>query len=398
MADHLIDPYYYKVTDNYKNVQKFKGVEFQPLFDNWNTDWEIADKVIWIPNLDFLFATHENITDYLLGAPPNTVIVLVVPHDQFDYERYLRPVLEFQRKYYLENKHYRNQFAIDLTHKVNESFKEEFKDIASYSHDPIFWLTLDILFDFENRIQNLPIVDEKKIIKHFLSLNNRASWDRQSLAYLMKKFKLNEKSYFSYNGQNSNRTGYNDEFDQLNAIIGDVWYSNGLDIEELKNQIPIVVDRQAVASDRNKNINSEYYNNSFCSIVMETFQRPGDPINTEKIIKPIAHKHPFLLYGSDGHLKFLRDLGFETFSDVFDESYDLIVDPVERLEAIFREILRISEWTIEQCEAVHRKLLPRLNHNRNHLMTIKNNAPKVIKDHTDLANYDYRVGYNRLAF
>ena len=45
---------------------------------------------------------------------------------------------------------------------------------------------------------------------------------------------------------------------------------------------------------------------------------------SEKSFKPLAHKHPFLIYGSLGTLQYLRDLGFETFDHVIDESYDRV--------------------------------------------------------------------------
>ena len=47
------------------------------------------------------------------------------------------------------------------------------------------------------------------------------------------------------------------------------------------------------------------------------------PFITEKTFKPIALQHPFMVYGHSNTLSRLRDLGFETFPEMFDESYDL---------------------------------------------------------------------------
>jgi hypothetical protein len=46
------------------------------------------------------------------------------------------------------------------------------------------------------------------------------------------------------------------------------------------------------------------------------------PFITEKTFKPIALRHPFMVYGHSGTLSRLHELGFETFPEMFDESYD----------------------------------------------------------------------------
>ena len=43
---------------------------------------------------------------------------------------------------------------------------------------------------------------------------------------------------------------------------------------------------------------------------------------TEKIFKPMMLEKPFVVNGTKGYLKELKRLGFKTFSDVIDESYD----------------------------------------------------------------------------
>ena len=62
--------------------------------------------------------------------------------------------------------------------------------------------------------------------------------------------------------------------------------------------------------------NLSIYDDSFCSVVLETHY--ALPMFTEKILRPLAHGHPFLLFSYPGNLKVLKDIGFKTFSDVFD--------------------------------------------------------------------------------
>jgi hypothetical protein len=43
-----------------------------------------------------------------------------------------------------------------------------------------------------------------------------------------------------------------------------------------------------------------------------------------------------------GSLEYLRSYGFETFSPWIDETYDSVQDPVERMQAVLKEMQRIS--------------------------------------------------------
>lgn len=55
---------------------------------------------------------------------------------------------------------------------------------------------------------------------------------------------------------------------------------------------------------------------------------------TEKTFKPICLQMPFIIVGTAGSLHYLRRYGFKTFSDLWDESYDLEIDDILRIEKI----------------------------------------------------------------
>jgi hypothetical protein len=62
---------------------------------------------------------------------------------------------------------------------------------------------------------------------------------------------------------------------------------------------------------------------------------------TEKTIKCLLSKKPFILLSGMHALKNLRDMGFKTFNPVFNESYDEISEVNLRLSEIKKELLRI---------------------------------------------------------
>lgn len=109
-------------------------------------------------------------------------------------------------------------------------------------------------------------------------------------------------------------------------------------------------------------MNPGWYNTTAFSVVTESYMRttcnkpnndPGGnsirfetgPEVSEKIFKPLAHFHPFVVAGSAYTLEYLHKQGFETFPELFDESYDQILNDVERFEAVCVSIIdAVERW------------------------------------------------------
>lgn len=105
--------------------------------------------------------------------------------------------------------------------------------------------------------------------------------------------------------------------------------------------------------------NPEWYNLTSMTLVLESeFAIDGiqtTPFVTEKTFKPIAYHHPFVVMGPAGTLEFLHNLGFETFENLFDESYDSILDWHLRCRTVIDTVLAYEPrpWdkiTLEKLE------------------------------------------------
>ena len=89
------------------------------------------------------------------------------------------------------------------------------------------------------------------------------------------------------------------------------------------------------------------WNTSFLHIVNETIWQ--DKIHfTEKIFKPIVMHQPFVVLQAPGSLSYLRSYGFKTFGDWWDESYDTIEDPQQRMKAIANIVNTIGHQNLYQ--------------------------------------------------
>jgi len=78
----------------------------------------------------------------------------------------------------------------------------------------------------------------------------------------------------------------------------------------------------------------EDYESTDIEVVLETLFDDNRLHLTEKSLRPIACAQPFILVGTHGSLEYLRSYGFKTFGAVWDESYDQIEDPEQRMIAI----------------------------------------------------------------
>lgn len=131
--------------------------------------------------------------------------------------------------------------------------------------------------------------------------------------------------------------------------------------------------------DRIKQEDVYYFDNSYFSLVQETFYDSTLHSNSsdigfyecifisEKTYRPIYFKHPFIILGVKGSLAGLRERGYKTFSPYFDESYDDIADPVLRFEAVMKEVKRLCTLTDDEWLAIQRELLPIVEYNYNML-------------------------------
>lgn len=104
---------------------------------------------------------------------------------------------------------------------------------------------------------------------------------------------------------------------------------------------------------------------SFLYVVTETCYWETKTHLTEKIFKPIVAKQPFVLLGCANNLKYLQSYGFKTFNHWWDESYDDIEDPIQRLQAVVKIIDNICSMSNTELENMLQDMDSILNYNYN---------------------------------
>jgi hypothetical protein len=86
---------------------------------------------------------------------------------------------------------------------------------------------------------------------------------------------------------------------------------------------------------------------------------------TEKTIKPFAWGQIPIFIATQDHDKYLRELGFDLFDDIIDQSYNQETDPMLRIKRAIDELEKICMWTIEKCVEFKQKNIQRFIDNRN---------------------------------
>ena len=86
---------------------------------------------------------------------------------------------------------------------------------------------------------------------------------------------------------------------------------------------------------------------------------------TEKTLRPIACGQPFIIANGPGSLEYLHRYGFKTFSPWINEAYNKIQDATLRLEAIVKEMSRLSKLSKEELEIVKKECYKIARHNKN---------------------------------
>jgi len=103
---------------------------------------------------------------------------------------------------------------------------------------------------------------------------------------------------------------------------------------EFDSQLPIVYDG-TIDKWWDKDYNeTNVFKDIFLWVVGETFVPNGYPNFSEKTARAILYERPFVIFGHPGTLKYLHELGFKTFSDFWDESYDSEPDQNKRISMI----------------------------------------------------------------
>jgi hypothetical protein len=116
------------------------------------------------------------------------------------------------------------------------------------------------------------------------------------------------------------------------------------------------------------NLNETLHLNTFVNVFTETLFEEDTIFLSEKIFKPIFCCQPFIVLGNPGTLEELQKLGFKTFGDFWDESYDKEKNFSKRLEKIIDIMKDLVEKTPKELLEMTKQMSNILTHNYKHMI------------------------------
>jgi hypothetical protein len=113
---------------------------------------------------------------------------------------------------------------------------------------------------------------------------------------------------------------------------------------------------------------ARFYTDFLIDIVAETWINGNSFFPTEKTIRPMLLKKPFIVMGSKDYLAYLRQLGFWTFDHFWDEDYDGFCNR-DRFLKIIKLIDILAKKSKDELHDMYRQMQYVLDHNYNLLVT-----------------------------
>ena len=133
--------------------------------------------------------------------------------------------------------------------------------------------------------------------------------------------------------------------------------------EKLQQAGPLLLDVTDAEHNPAGDLNTQHHAQTFLSLVTET-QATGALFASEKTWRPLALGHPFIMLGSTGHMQWLRQQGYRTWSRWWDESYDQEPNLHLRISKALDQLQQLSTLSRSQLSDMRAEMLPDLTHNQ----------------------------------
>ena len=149
----------------------------------------------------------------------------------------------------------------------------------------------------------------------------------------------------------------------------------------------------------------ELHKTSFLHLISETFFYKEYEVRffSEKTFRPILSLQPFIMISHSHTLNKLKEFGFKTFSDWWDESYDMEEDDSKRINKIFELIEYINTKSLDELKDMYISMIPTLQHNFDLLH--RDDIDEFLKPkgffnqkHSDEQELDFSLDYKKLRY
>lgn len=275
-------------------------------------------------------------------------------------------------------------FSASQVHYIHENFNHELMPEQQY-------FTLHSFTTFFCWLQQDPVsepVFEPEDSQYLYLLYNRANrlhrWALGARLLERDLLRLGKCSYQILGPDKSAMSKWFSHHPELSELIPAV--------QALENMCPLTLEYSDLQDNNPVHlINNKHHSSTFMSIVTETLYK-GELFFSEKIWKPVIAGQPFLLLSSPGSLALLRQWGFQTFDQWFDESYDDMPHMIDRVNCIVDQVHRLSNMSQEQLQQMRQQMMPVIKHNQQRYVELRAKTCERLSNPTSANGVHYYWG------
>jgi len=208
------------------------------------------------------------------------------------------------------------------------------------------------------------VPSNREVTKYFISSTRSTKAHRLLSTYLIKDKIDSNKGIVTFHGIQDGKNQLEYLLSQKDRIL-----SFGIDIDKLidfknfRGEVIDNVNRAFLVS--YKDVFVKEVESTLINYVQESTSNSNEIFITEKIWQNYSMGRPFILNGCRGTLKYLsRYYGFKSFDSIFDESYDMMDNFIDRAYYGVEELIKFCNLPFEEAQAKVNSVQHILDHNK----------------------------------
>lgn len=225
--------------------------------------------------------------------------------------------------------------------------------------------------------QGILLNDSNRYDKHFISLNGVARLHRAFLLDNILSSDISHTLYYTWvlrGDEEDSNILYGNHFNTFNPNKRVLLDLNPDNIAGRYDDVPDEYNRAVIDLFTETMCDAEYTNDTFI---------------TEKTWKPLLKEKVFLGFNGPNYYKALVDDGFRLYHNLFDYSFDSILDTNERFNQYMENIYRLGRLPLSEVIKLAESHLVDIKYNREVALRKKDKIPDIVQPH--LTKLKYRL-------
>jgi hypothetical protein len=261
--------------------------------------------------------------------------------------------------------------------RSDETYRLLLKEFPKFREYPLSVIGMDTYcFERHSDFGDLPLPTEDKKPYKYVCYNANGKEYRQFLVTELFRRGLDKYGLISLLYRYGSPSQILDNFTSDLGFDTTKGYGKSVDEyakTEMVKRVPLVLDRSMESVDKNdRPVDVNHIKNSYFNIVTESYMYNKSLPQSHKTIFEMSEKtykalncQPFIHLGSYGVLKYMRSMGYKTFPELFDESYDDIINHTDRLLAVVDSIEKVCKMDDTEFHNIYcESIIPKVIHNR----------------------------------